>query len=109
MSPSDTSEDPSTQSDHSDQKDSKEEKETRTTDLGRESVQEELNKLKAKLHLRRIREDVMDDKKVEKAKEEMVSCLRLNDRRPLDCWKEVDAFKKEVGRLEKNFLVKAIE
>jgi altered-inheritance-of-mitochondria protein 13 len=35
---------------------------------------------------------------------DVVSCLRLNDRRPLDCWKEVQEFKKEVARLEEAFV-----
>lgn len=48
------------------------------------------------------------DKGVEKAKDSLVSCLRLNDRRPLDCWKEVESFKKEVGRLEGQFVDKVI-
>ena len=51
----------------------------------------------------------MDDKAVEKAKEDMVSCLRKNDRRPLDCWKEVEVFKREVGRLERGYLGKVLE
>ena len=51
----------------------------------------------------------MGDKAVEKAKQDVVTCLRLNDRRPLDCWKEVEAFKKEVGRLEKGFLGRILE
>ena len=51
----------------------------------------------------------MGDKAVEKAKDEMVSCLRKNDRRPLDCWKEVEEFKKEVGRLERGFLGRVLE
>lgn len=41
---------------------------------------------------------------VEKAKEKVVQCLRVNDRRPLDCWQEVEEFKKEVGRLEQAFV-----
>jgi MICOS complex subunit MIC19 len=41
---------------------------------------------------------------VEKARGELVGCLRLNDRRPLDCWREVEAFKREVGRLEEKFV-----
>ena len=40
------------------------------------------------------------DEGVEKAKSEVVKCLRENDRRPLDCWKEVENFKNEVRRLE---------
>lgn len=46
----------------------------------------------------------MGDKGVVKAKDSVVKCLRENDRRPLDCWREVEAFKREVGRLEKGFL-----
>ena len=41
---------------------------------------------------------------VEKAKEEVVRCLRVKDRRPLDCWKEVEAFRVEVGKLEAEFV-----
>ena len=44
---------------------------------------------------------------VGKAKESLVSCLRTNDRRPLDCWQEVENFKAEVGKLEKTFIQKA--
>lgn len=44
---------------------------------------------------------------VEKAKQGLVQCLRTNDRRPLDCWQEVEEFKREVGRLEKAFVEKA--
>ncbi|MCJ1248232.1 hypothetical protein MMC30_005449 [Trapelia coarctata] len=78
-------------------------------DLGRQSVQKEIEVLRKKLQQRRLREDVIGDKAVEKAKQEVVTCLRVNDRRPLDCWKEVEAFKKEVGRLEKGFLGRILE
>ena len=48
------------------------------------------------------------DPAVNKAKEDVANCLRTNDRRPLDCWKEVETFKKEVGRLEKDFVERTI-
>lgn len=67
-------------------------------------MQKEIDDLKKKLQQRRIKEEVVGDKQVVAAKESMVKCLRENDRRPLDCWKEVDDFKREVGRLEKGFL-----
>ena len=67
-------------------------------------MQKEIDDLKKKLQQRRIKEEVVGDKKVTEAKESVVKCLRENDRRPLDCWKEVEAFKREVGRLEKGFL-----
>ena len=41
----------------------------------------------------------MVDGAVEKARQEVITCLRVNDRRPLDCWREVEDFKREVGRL----------
>ncbi|KAI4114477.1 MAG: hypothetical protein LQ338_008000 [Usnochroma carphineum] len=78
-------------------------------DLSRQSVQKEIDMLKEKLKRRKIREEVVKDKAVEKAKGEVVNCLRLNDRRPLDCWREVEAFKEEVGRLEKEHLGKLME
>ena len=81
----------------------------RTRDLSRMKVQEEIDKLKGKLKERQLRADIMDDKEVNKAKEKVVACLRLNDRRPLDCWKEVETFKREVGRLEGAFLGKVFD
>lgn len=78
-------------------------------DLSRQSVQKEIDMLKEKLKRRKIKEEVVKDKAVEKAKGDVVSCLRLNDRRPLDCWREVETFKEEVGRLEKDYLGKLME
>lgn len=48
------------------------------------------------------------DKGVEKAKSELVGCLRTKDRRPLDCWEEVQRFKGEVARLEQRFVERAM-
>ena len=81
----------------------------RQNDLGRASVQREIDALQKKLGKRKRREGVVQDVAVERAKEEVVGCLRLNDRRPLDCWKEVETFKREVGRLEAAFLGKVLE
>lgn len=82
---------------------------SKAKDLGRQLVQREIDSLKAKLQSRKEREDVVGDKTVEKAKEDVVNCLRTNDRRPLDCWKEVELFQAEVGRLEKAFLGRVME
>ena len=81
----------------------------RTRDLSRVKVQEDIEKLKEKLKQRQLKEDIMKDADISKAKEKVVACLRLNDRRPLDCWKEVETFKREVGRLEGAFLGKVLE
>jgi MICOS complex subunit MIC19 len=67
-----------------------------------DSVQKEIADLKQKLEQRKKIEK--EDSRVEKAKEELVACLRTNDRRPLDCWQEVETFKREVGRMEKAFV-----
>lgn len=74
--------------------------------LSQGSVSKEITELKKKLESRKKIEPV--DKGVEKAKAELVQCLRTNDRKPLDCWKEREAFKKEVGRLERQFVEKTV-
>ncbi|KAF2209310.1 hypothetical protein CERZMDRAFT_100513 [Cercospora zeae-maydis SCOH1-5] len=70
-----------------------------------DSVSKEIMDLRQKLEQRKKREKVPVE--VEKAKEGLVQCLRHNDRRPLDCWQEVDAFRREVGKLEQAFIHKA--
>lgn len=75
-------------------------------DISRESVNEEIEELRARLEGRRKLAEL--DSGVEKAKADVVSCLRLNDRRPLDCWKEVEGFKKEVARLEEAFVDRVV-
>ncbi|RHZ55922.1 Mic19 family protein [Aspergillus thermomutatus] len=75
-------------------------------DLSRESVNAEIEQLRAKLEGRRKLVEV--DEGVERARNEVVTCLRLNDRRPLDCWKEVEGFKREVARLEEAFVDRVV-
>lgn len=62
--------------------------------------------LRAKLESRRQVRQLPES--VEQARGEVVRCLRDNDRRPLDCWKEVEAFKEEVRRLEKGWVEKVV-
>lgn len=71
-------------------------------DISRESVNTEIEALRARLDGRRKLADL--DEGVTKAQSAVIGCLRLNDRRPLDCWQEVDAFKKEVARMEAAFV-----
>jgi MICOS complex subunit MIC19 len=47
-------------------------------------------------------------KDVAKAREELVGCLRKNDRRPLDCWRQVEEFKESVGRMEREFVERVL-
>jgi altered-inheritance-of-mitochondria protein 13 len=69
-------------------------------------VSKEVEALKHKLETRRKVRDIPDS--VEAARGEVVRCLRENDRRPLDCWREVEAFKEEVRRLEKEWVEKVV-
>ncbi|KAJ4356286.1 uncharacterized protein N0V89_004317 [Didymosphaeria variabile] len=75
-------------------------------EMSNSSVTKEIEALKQKLEMRKKLEEA--DPQVNKAKEDVVACLRLHDRRPLDCWKEVEIFKREVGRLERDFVEKTI-
>lgn len=47
-------------------------------------------------------------KEVEQARDGVISCLRLNDRQSLDCWKEIEIFKREVRKLEEQFVGKVL-
>lgn len=78
-----------------------------SADSGRshDSVEKEIMDLRAKLDARKKVEKVPVE--VETAKEKLVQCLRTNDRRPLDCWQEVEQFKVQVGKLEQAFIQKA--
>ncbi|KAL6710774.1 hypothetical protein ACN47E_007831 [Coniothyrium glycines] len=78
----------------------------RQNDLSNTSVTKEIEQLRAKLAQRKKLEQV--DQELSKAKEAVIVCLRTNDRRPLDCWKEVETFKREVGRLERDFVEKTV-
>lgn len=71
-------------------------------DVSRHSVNAEIEKLRTRLDGRRKLLDLDDG--VAKAKSDVIGCLRLNDRRPLNCWEEVEAFKKEVAKMEAAFV-----
>lgn len=65
-------------------------------------VFEELEKLKRGLDERKKVKDM--PREVESAREDLVRCLRMNDRRPLDCWREVEAFRASVRMMEEDFI-----
>jgi altered-inheritance-of-mitochondria protein 13 len=75
-------------------------------ELGREAVQNDVQQLRQKLESRKKLADI--DESVESAKSAVVKCLRDNDRRPLDCWKEVETFKAEVRKLEGTWVEKVV-
>lgn len=69
-------------------------------------VFEELEKLRRGLDQRKKVREIPRD--VEKARQEVVMCLKKNDRRPLDCWREVEAFKASVGKMEEDFIERVL-
>ncbi|KUI61263.1 MICOS complex subunit mic19 [Cytospora mali] len=77
------------------------------TPITRHEVSREIVSLRQRLEARRS--DVREvPETVERARGEVVRCLTENDRRPLDCWKEVEKFKEEVRRLERGWVEKVI-
>ncbi|KAI1967095.1 hypothetical protein LOZ58_000590 [Ophidiomyces ophidiicola] len=75
-------------------------------DINSQQVAQKIEELRQKLAERRKIKEV--DAGVEKAREGVVSCLRANQKRPLDCWEEVNTFKMEVARLERDWVKKVI-
>lgn len=51
----------------------------------------------------------MKDEGVENARSKVLSCLKINDRKPLNCYEEVEVFRREVARLERVFLGRVLE
>ena len=73
-------------------------------DDGRTSykVSKEIEALRARLEERKQVKELPEG--VEAARSNVVRCLRENDRRPLNCYEEVEKFKEEVRRLEKGWV-----
>ncbi|KAH8169977.1 hypothetical protein LIA77_10521 [Sarocladium implicatum] len=69
-----------------------------------QSISNEVAALRRKLEERKQIRQLPAE--VESAREDVVKCLRDNDRRPLDCWEEVEKFKLEVKKLEKGWVNK---
>ncbi|KAI1501657.1 hypothetical protein F5X99DRAFT_408883 [Biscogniauxia marginata] len=84
------------------------EAEQTTTEAGnsRETVSREVEALRARLDKRKQLRPLPEG--VERARGEVVRCLVENDRRPLDCWREVESFKEEVRRLERGWVDKVV-
>ncbi|KAF1808593.1 putative altered inheritance of mitochondria protein 13, mitochondrial [Eremomyces bilateralis CBS 781.70] len=75
-------------------------------DVGREVVAKEIASLRTKLAGRKKVEEV--NPSVEAAQAAVVRCLREHDRRPLNCWEEVEAFRREVGTMERAFVERTV-
>ncbi|KAI0153526.1 hypothetical protein BJ166DRAFT_594683 [Pestalotiopsis sp. NC0098] len=70
------------------------------------AVSKEVEALRARLDKRKQLRQLPET--VEKSRSEVIKCLIANDRRPLNCWKEVENFKEEVRRLEKEWVEKVV-
>lgn len=70
------------------------------------SVGKEVDALRKKLEERKQIRALPED--VETSRNKVIACLRAHDRRPLDCWQEVDDFKVEVKKLEKSWVDKVV-
>ncbi|GHJ84898.1 hypothetical protein NliqN6_1300 [Naganishia liquefaciens] len=72
--------------------------------LGRdmEEVREKLEKLGKKR--REVFEEEGEKAEVRKQRDSVVQCYLKNNERPLDCWKEVEYFKRSVSNLEADFV-----
>ncbi|KAL7800040.1 hypothetical protein V8C37DRAFT_363850 [Trichoderma ceciliae] len=70
--------------------------------LTRYIVGKEVGELRSKLEQRRKVQDLPEG--VEAARNNVIRCLRENDRRPLVCYDEVEAFKAEVKKMEKDWI-----
>lgn len=70
------------------------------------SVNKEIESLRHKLEERRQVRQLPES--VEDSRNNVIRCLRENDRRPLNCWEEVENFKAEVKKLEKGWVDKVI-
>lgn len=71
-----------------------------------QAVSKEVETLRARLDKRKQLRPAPDS--VERARGEVVRCLVEHDRRPLDCWQEVENFKEEVRRMEKSWVEKVV-
>lgn len=76
------------------------------TPISRHAVSGEVASLRRRLDDRAGVREVPEA--LERARGDVVRCLTENDRRPLDCWREVEKFKDEVRRMEKGWVEKVI-
>lgn len=80
--------------------------EERKKKISSDAVLKEIEALRKKLGERKQVKEM--PKEVEQAREGVIACLRINDRRPLDCWAEVEGFKARVKEMEDSFVGKVL-
>ncbi|KAK7917047.1 hypothetical protein PG985_010655 [Apiospora marii] len=77
-----------------------------TDGKNRHTVSKEVEALRTRLDKRKQLRVLPDS--VERARAGVLECLRDNDRRPLNCWQEVENFREEVRRLEKEWVDRVV-
>ncbi|SPN99978.1 related to ochre suppressor tyr-tRNA [Cephalotrichum gorgonifer] len=77
-----------------------------SSSLTSQKVSKEIETLRARLESRKTVKELPEG--VETARSNVIRCLRENDRRPLNCYEEVEAFKVEVRKLEKGWVDKTL-
>lgn len=73
--------------------------------LSRQALAEKIEELKKRLAKVPAPGGEGEDGEVVAARQGVVQCLRFNDRRPLDCWAEVERFREVARRREREFVV----
>ncbi|KAG5939571.1 hypothetical protein E4U59_003041 [Claviceps monticola] len=68
------------------------------------SLGSEVDELRQKLEQRKAIGEMPAE--LDRARSDVIRCLREHDRRPLDCWQEVESFKAGVRELERRWVDK---
>ncbi|KAG6078465.1 hypothetical protein E4U15_004243 [Claviceps sp. LM218 group G6] len=68
------------------------------------SLGSEVDELRQKLEQRKTIREMPAE--LDRARSDVIRCLREHDRRPLDCWQEVESFKAGVRELERRWVDK---
>ncbi|PVG00302.1 hypothetical protein CPB86DRAFT_782882 [Serendipita vermifera] len=71
---------------------------------GTASLREDIEAVKRRAEKYAQRKHLGGDTAIEESRQALVKCYREHLQRPLDCWREVEEFKKQVGAIEAKFV-----
>ncbi|KAG8807854.1 hypothetical protein FRC17_004233 [Serendipita sp. 399] len=71
---------------------------------GTYSLREDIEAVKRRVEKYTQRKELGVDASIEESRKALVQCYRENSKRPLDCWREVEEFKKQVASIEGRFV-----
>ncbi|KAI5305346.1 DEAD-box type RNA helicase [Ascosphaera pollenicola] len=74
--------------------------------LTSQSLSQQITDLKTRLAARPGAREL--DPTVQESRQELVNCLKSNDKRPLLCWEQVEQFKEQVSRLQQKWVDKVV-